>query len=113
LDFFTGSVTTANAIFQQNAGDLGNRYLILVQLPEPIEGEFKTIAQITKERIRRSAKAILRDNEGKLKLDSGNVLDLGFRAYKLTTSNFKPWDGNASAIDSVAEQLNAFTENRL
>jgi adenine-specific DNA-methyltransferase len=46
-------------------------------------------------------------------LDSGNVLDLGFRAYKLTTSNFKPWDGNASAIDSVAEQLNAFTENIL
>jgi adenine-specific DNA-methyltransferase len=47
LDFFTGSVTTANAIFQQNAEDLGIRKFILVQLPEPIEGEFKTIAQIT------------------------------------------------------------------
>jgi adenine-specific DNA-methyltransferase len=58
LDFFAGTGSTMDAVFRQNAEDQGNRRCILVQLPEPLDGtggSLKTIADITKERLRRSA----------------------------------------------------------
>src|SRR5690606_17666644 len=54
LDFFGGSGTTAQAVLELNKEDGGNRKFILVQLPEPTGREdFATIAEITKERVRR------------------------------------------------------------
>ncbi len=113
LDFFAGSGTTAHAVMKLNAEDGGNRRFILVQLPEPAEDEYPTISAITRERIRRAAKAIAQEREGKLDLDGHGPLDLGFRAYKLTTSNFKPWVGDPAQVRSVTEQLNAFADNVL
>ncbi len=96
LDFFAGSGTTADAVMQLNAEDSGNRKFILVQLPEPIDekknktaydfvknelgAENPTIFEITKERIIRSSKKILQENENV----SG---DFGFKIYK-TCDNF-------------------------
>jgi adenine-specific DNA-methyltransferase len=54
LDFFAGSGTTAQAVLELNAKDGGNRKFILVQLPEKTENpKFPTIADITRERVRR------------------------------------------------------------
>jgi adenine-specific DNA-methyltransferase len=62
LDFFAGSGSTLHGIMSQNSADGGNRRCILVQLPEPLpnsaEGTLSTIAEITKERIRRAATKI-------------------------------------------------------
>ena len=37
--------------------------------------------------------------------------DIGFRAYKLSESNFTPWNGDASQIDSLERQVELFTEH--
>ncbi len=66
LDFFAGSGTTAHAVMRQNAEDGGNRKFVLVQLDEPINAarkptvasEFSTIADVTRERVRRAAAAL-------------------------------------------------------
>ena len=65
LDFFAGSGTTADAVMQLNKEDGGNRKYILVQLPEKVsknsEAEkagYKTIDQISRERIIRAAAKI-------------------------------------------------------
>ena len=82
LDFFSGSATTAHAIMQLNTEDEGTRRFIMVQLPEQIEGQYKTIAEIGKQRIR---------NAGK-KIGKG---DVGFRVLKLDDSNMLPVFYNA------------------
>lgn len=63
LDFFAGSGTTAHAVMDLNKEDNGNRKFIMVQIPEYVDKEseaykagYKTIAEITKERIRKSWK---------------------------------------------------------
>ena len=91
LDFFAGSATTAHAVLQLNAEDNGNRKFIMVQLPEPCDEKseafkagYKTIAEIGKERIRRAGKKIKDDNP----LTTQN-LDIGFRVFKVDTSNMK------------------------
>lgn len=89
LDFFAGSATTAHAVMAQNKEDGGNRRFILIQLPEPTEGKFKTIAEISKERIRRASSKMKADKKGQFDL-SGNE-DLGFKSFKLTQSNFTEW----------------------
>jgi len=123
FDFFSGSGTTAHAVVKLNAEDGGDRRFILVQLPEPTEGEYPTISAITRERVRRAGKAIAMERAGKLDLDGAGPLDLGFQAYRLSTSNFKPWDGDPVTFDpaqrqgqlfgSVAEQLQFHADNLL
>ena len=89
LDFFAGSSTTAHAALLQNAADGFNRRFIMVQLPELCEVRtaasktgYKTIAEVSKERIRRAGKKILEsechENWNK---------DIGFRVLKIDTSN--------------------------
>ena len=104
LDFFAGSGTTGHAVIAQNAADGGNRRYILVQLPEPLDpankdqkvaadfcdtlGKPRTIAELTKERLRRAA--------AKVKADTPEAkFDAGFRVYKLATSNLKAWNPGA------------------
>ena len=94
LDFFAGSGTTAHAVMALNAEDGGNRKCISVQLPEVTDSKseaykagYKTIAEISKERIRRAGKKILADNaESKEPKDLSN-LDTGFRVLKVATGN--------------------------
>ena len=89
LDFFAGSATTAHAVMQLNAKDGGNRKFIMVQLPESCDEKseafkagYKTIAEISKERIRRAGQRIL---EGDSHPDWNK--DVGFRVLKIDTSN--------------------------
>ena len=92
VDFFAGSGTTADAILSANQSDDGNRRFILVQLPEPTERkDFPTIADITKERVRRVIKKLNAEDAGKLALD-GARQDRGFRVFKLAESNFNSWN---------------------
>jgi adenine-specific DNA-methyltransferase len=118
LDFFAGSGTTAQAVLELNAQDGGNRKFILVQLPEPTgHKDFPTIADITKERVRRVIKKLSAaeaeksaDASSQLKLGGAapvRELDLGFKVFKLGSSNFKVWDAAAAPKDgaALAEQL--------
>ncbi len=100
LDFFSGSATTAHAVMQLNAEDGGRRRFIMVQLPE-VCGEkseaykagYKNICEIGKERIRRAGKKILSADSGQVSLDGDKPpLDVGFKVFKLDTSNMKLWD---------------------
>ncbi len=87
LDFFAGSGTTGHATLALNSFDGGTRRYVLVQLPEKIEGSgrYRTIADVTKERMRSASKAI--------KAEKPMFLgDLGFRVYKLDSSNIQAWD---------------------
>lgn len=85
---------------------------LLIQLPEktevdsePHKAGFKTIADIGKERIRRAAKKIAEEQNGKLNLDGTRPLDLGFKVFKLAASNFRIWEGEkALESDDEAEQ---------
>lgn len=107
LDFFAGSGTTAHAVLDQNAKDGGSRKFILVQLPEPTgRSGFKTISEITKERVKRViAKLNAAESDG-LKLADPHTQDRGFRAFKLSDSNFKAWDSDPAKDETVlGEQL--------
>lgn len=91
MDFFGGSGTTAHSTFLQCQLDGKNRKFIIVQLPEPTkenslarEKGYQTIAEISKERIRRAGKKIL---EGECHPDWNR--DVGFRVLKVDTSNMK------------------------
>jgi adenine-specific DNA-methyltransferase len=83
LDFFSGSCTTGHAVMDLNAQDNGNRKFIMVQLPEPCDKNteafkagYQTIADI------------------------GN-LDIGFKVFKLSSSNIKPWDADFDTLENA------------
>ena len=104
LDFFSGSATTAHAVMQLNAEDGGNRKYIMVQLPEPcVEGTeaakagYKNICEIGKERIRRAANKLRAEKP----LDCQGK-DMGFKVFKLDTSNLREWNPNS---DTLAQDL--------
>ncbi|MEN6462684.1 MAG: site-specific DNA-methyltransferase [Syntrophomonas sp.] len=115
LDFFAGSGTTAHAVLNLNKQDGGNRKFILVQLPEPTgRDDYPTIAEITKERVRRVIKKMNDEDAGKLDLEGIGQQDRGFRVFKLAESNFKPWDaGIEHDAQALAKQLEFFVEHIL
>jgi len=101
MDFFAGSGTTGHAVFLANAQDNGHRRFVLIQLPEQIQFDeneeapkYKSIFDITCERIRRAAKSILESTHSTLLSRSIDDLDFGFRALKLAESNFIVWDAS-------------------
>lgn len=106
LDFFAGSGSTSDAVMQINAEDGGQRKFISVQLPEIVENNteayaagYRTIADITKERIRRAGVKINEELKSK-SLDKSKNLDFGFKAFKLDTSNIISWDGSVENFES-------------
>ena len=94
VDFFAGSGTTAHAVWVANASDQSNRKFIMVQLPEATgRDDFKTIAEITKERLRRAG--------GKIKAESPLFKgDTGFRVFKLASSNIRAWEPDAAELET-------------
>jgi adenine-specific DNA-methyltransferase len=108
LDFFAGSGTTGHAVLAKNEADGGNRRLLLVQLPEPTDGgEYATISEITRERVRRVSQTL------KSHPALGSPSDLGFRAYRLSSSNFLVWDGTNADTDTVQTRLGLVSANVL
>ena len=92
LDFFSGSGTTADAVMKYNAETNSNCKYILVQIPEEIDKNsttfkegYKNLCEIGKERIRRAGDNIVEESEN-------NNLDIGFKVFKLDSSNLKKWD---------------------
>ena len=116
LDFFSGSATTAHAVMQLNAEDGGNRKFICVQLPELCDGKseayksgYKNICEIGKERIRRAGKKILEEKGDQIAIgdEEKETLDIGFKVFKLDTSNLRTWDSTPITGDN---QIEMFTE---
>lgn len=109
LDFFAGSGTLGHATLLRNAADSSNRRFVLVQLPEPLEpttadqkvasdfcdklGKPRTIAELTKERLRRAAAKVKADNP----MSAG---DTGFRVFKLDTSNIRAWNPKPDDLEA-------------
>ncbi|RLV68186.1 adenine-specific DNA-methyltransferase [Streptomyces sp. CBMAI 2042] len=78
-----------------NAADGGNRRYILVQLDESVGKDgYGTIADITRERLRRAGKQIV----SKRTPDAPDI-DTGFRSYHLDSSNVRAWDGTPDQLD--------------
>ena len=115
MDFFAGSGTTGHAVVAQNSADGGSRRYVLVQLPEPLDSSSReqniaadfcnkhgltaSIAELTKERLRRAAAKVKAENP----LFSG---DTGFKVFKLDTSNIRVWKASANDLrTSLLENL--------
>jgi adenine-specific DNA-methyltransferase len=102
---------------EHNLSDGANRHFVLVQLPEPLRleekdqraaakfcdelGKLRNIAELTKERLRRAGKKIREESP----MFAG---DLGFRVFKLASSNIREWDPNR---ENLAESLEASIEH--
>jgi len=116
LDFFAGSGTTGQAVYEANL-DGEQRQYICIQLPE-FTGEesvarkagFDTIAEVARERIRRAISVVREDIAER----SEPALDLGFRSYTVGDSNFKKWNElvvDASGIrQATLDQINSLEE---
>nr|WP_276974847.1 site-specific DNA-methyltransferase [Ferrimicrobium acidiphilum] len=110
LDFFSGSGTTGHAVMELNAQDGGTRQWIQVQLPEPTPQEsaareegYKTISVIARKRLELAASRI--ENSSSEQLSSLNTpLDLGFRSYALTDTNFSKWRVTSDFDPTTLEQ---------
>lgn len=106
LDFFAGSGTTAQAVFEQNDIDEGNRQFILVQIPELIDEKevaykngFKTISEVCIERIKRVTKNL--DKKGN---------KLGFKVFKLAASLFPENQFTPDPEKSEEQNIEALNE---
>ncbi|QXP65719.1 site-specific DNA-methyltransferase [Polaribacter sp. AHE13PA] len=119
LDFFAGSASTGDALFQEISEGLNAKF-ILIQMAERIEendknqkgaikileklGKPLSISELSKERLLRARKKILEDYPE-------NKKDLGFKVLKLAESNFKKWqqikDNNTKALE---EQIKLFID---
>jgi adenine-specific DNA-methyltransferase len=131
LDFFAGSCSTAHAVQVLNTSDGGERQFIMVQLPEVIDPELATspaakqiakracsfldsrglphtIAEIGKERIRRTASV----ERGSFPMFAG---DLGFRVLKIDTSNMRDvyYAPDATTQASLLEQVDNIRPDRI
>lgn len=111
LDFFSGSATTAHAVMKKNSQDGGSRRFIMVQLPEScaqdsdaFKAGYQSIADISKERIRRAGKQIL---DGQC--HEGWNKDIGFRVLKIDTSNMADVYYSPDTLDKA--NLDLFVDN--
>lgn len=125
LDFFSGSATTAHAVMQLNAEDGGDRRFIMVQLPE-VCGEkteaykagYKNICEIGKERIRRAGekiKAEVEEENAQLKMgeEPKKIPDIGFRVFKLDSSNLKKWQPDYDDLEkTLLDSIENYVEGR-
>lgn len=117
MDFFSGSATTAHAVFKRNAEDGGNRRFIMIQLPEETSPNseafrdgYKTICDIGKDRIKRAGKKVLEEKAQQnsvgglfAQADESAKIDVGFRVLKLDSSNmedvyYKPEDSSEATL---------------
>ena len=96
LDFFAGSGTTGHAVMELNKNLGGQRRFVLVQLPEPVvdNDQFPTIFEVTKARVRAAGQ----------QMEKGlfnSKQDVGFRVFKLDSSNIRAWDPNTDDLDKA------------
>lgn len=132
LDFFAGSGTTGHAVNTHNLLNGSNCRYILAQLPEPTErNDYKTIADISKERLRRAGKNIRAEWEAKqaaeksknAELDLEGTAkspsedqpcpDLGFRVFKLDSTNIREWEPDRHRlVETLEESIEHLKQDR-
>ena len=98
LDFFSGSATTAQSLFELNFEKNENNNFILVQIPEATDEQseafkdgYYTICEIGKERIRRAGDKLINES-------NNQDLDIGFKVFKLDSSNLEKWEPDFNNI---------------
>ena len=125
LDFFSGSSTTAHAVMQLNAEDGGKRKYIMVQFPEDLQKKYDKasgnekkelentieflkqihkaplLTEIGKERIRRAGEKIKEENKDKEGIEN---LDIGFKVFKLDSSNLVKWDNTPTSDEEEVKK---------
>jgi len=140
LDFFSGSATTAHAVMQLNAEDGGSRRFIMVQLPEicnekseAARNGYPNICEIGKERIRRAGQKLMQQvtsgqgnengegfgcgmpsTENEWEYAAKNILDIGFKVFRLDSSNLKLWDDTPienGDLDSLFSRMAGIIDN--
>lgn len=116
LDFFSGSATTAHSVMEVNSADGGKRKYIMVQLAEEVplnsnayKAGYRTIADIGRERIKRAGN-LIKEGTG----ISGSDLDIGFRAFKLDSSNMNDvyYNPNHTTQSLLDDMVNNVKEGR-
>lgn len=131
LDFFAGSGTAADAVMQLNAEDGGNRKFILCTLPEKTytvnadgteiptkggavayEAGFKSIDEISRERIKRAAEKIKQENP-----DLADSLDLGFKHYRVVSPSVETLEDiefdDVMQLDLLEDMISKFSSENL
>ncbi|WP_216329783.1 site-specific DNA-methyltransferase [Deinococcus aestuarii] len=109
MDFFAGSGTVGQAVMEKNVEDSGNRRFILVQLDQATKNtNYPTITSVTRARVRKVGESKRAAVNGSLGMEG--ALDLGFRAFRWDTSNFKQYDPHA---EDQMEMLRALQQNVL
>ena len=112
MDFFAGSGTTAHAAMLYSAETGVPVRFVVVQIPEPLDsgvksqsvpatycdelGKPRNISELTKERLRRAIAEIRADHT-----KFGG--DIGFKLFKLDSSNICAWSPDLSNIESALE----------
>lgn len=122
IDFFSGSSTTAHAVMEMNL-DGKNRKFIMVQFPENLDKSLEeatndnkqtilnaievcdeinvphALTEVAKERIRRAGEKIRDENPDK-------QIDIGFKVFKLDSSNLKKWDNTPTKdVDAIKDRI--------
>lgn len=122
IDFFSGSSTTAHALMEMNL-DGKNRKFIMVQFPENLDKSLEeatndnkqtilnaievcdeinvphALTEVAKERIRRAGEKIKEENPDK-------QIDIGFKVFKLDSSNLKKWDNTPTKdVDVIQDRI--------
>lgn len=117
LDFFSGSATIAHSVFKVNLSDSGKRKYIIAQIPEQISEKsepfklgYKNFCEIGKERVRRAGDRLIEENKDMVGIEN---LDIGFKVFKLDSSNIKKWDANNQNLeDYLNYMVDNFVEGR-
>lgn len=121
LDFFSGSGTTAHALFDLNERQGKERHFILVQYPEKYSSEseaaksgFDTVCTLGKKRIAAVGSEIKRriyelNEQLELGAEPKPYPDLGFRVLRIDSSNFK--DFYLTPGETAQESLFDFADN--
>lgn len=118
LDFFAGSSSSIHALLELNLKDNKDRKFIAVQMPEecgeksePYRNGVKLISEISKERIRRAGKLLKKLEAEK---DGVDQLDVGFRVFKIDTSNMKDvyYTPDAFSQDLLSDLVDNIREDR-
>lgn len=141
LDFFSGSATIAQAVIETNVEDNGRRNFICVQMPENLDilyevtdnqkaksiiknsiefldsiGKKHFISEIGKERIRRVGQKINNNRAGDSDIANSSTpksFDVGFRVFKLNSSNLKKWQPDYNNLESsLLDSVNNFVSGR-
>lgn len=122
MDFFAGSGTSGHAAMARSLTDAQSVRYLLVQIPQLLSDNEKgqepgielcrklslpmNLAELTKERLRRAGAKLREENP----MFSG---DLGFRVFKLDSSNIRAWNGEDDDVEGQLDlHINHLVDGR-